>query len=109
MTGQYNNITLNSFNCRGLCGNNKRQTIFKWIENSHNGITLLQETHSSLSDEIKWTKEWGGTIFFSHGEYNAQGVAILVPKNLIENFELQKSRTDKDGRLISINCKLENS
>ena len=64
MTDKFNNITLNSFNCRGLRGKNKRQTVFKWLENSNNGITLLQETHSSLSDEIKWINEWG-VIYFS--------------------------------------------
>lgn len=51
-------IMLNISICRAVSATNKRQTIFKWLENSHNGITLLHETHSSLSDEIKWTKEW---------------------------------------------------
>ena len=67
MKDQFNNIILNSFNCRGLRANNKRQTIFKWLEKSNNGITLLQEPHSSVSDEIKWAKEWGAQSCFPRG------------------------------------------
>ena len=55
-----NKITINSFNTRGLRSSEKRQKVFKWLNTSHVGITFLQETHSTLIDEQKWTREWGG-------------------------------------------------
>ena len=43
----------------------KRSSIFQWLKNKQNGITLLQETHSMEFDEIRWKNEWGGNIFFA--------------------------------------------
>ena len=91
-------VNLSSYNCRGLRNKEKRIYIFKWLEEKYSGVILLQETHSSLSDEQKWINEWGGAMFFSHGEYNARGVAVLISKNLLGNFELLNSSVDKDGR-----------
>ena len=62
-----------SYNCRGLRDKNKR-------------ISLIQESHSTLTNELKWQGEWGGKIYFSHGEFNAKGVAILIPQNIEQNF-----------------------
>ena len=53
-------LTINSFNTRGLRSNIKRPNIFNWLKKDHSGITMLQETHSILSDQIKWQQEWGG-------------------------------------------------
>ena len=56
-------ISINSYNCRGIRNAHKRQNIFKWINTTYSGITLLQETHSVFSDEGKWEIEWGGDVF----------------------------------------------
>ena len=47
-----------------------------------NSITVLQETHSTQSNEYLWRCEWAGTIFFAHSsEPNQGGVAMLFPVN----------------------------
>ena len=65
---------------RGLNNKKKRQTIFQWLQSSHQGITLLQETHSLETDENLWSKDWGNKIIFSHGTDHIIGVAILLYK-----------------------------
>jgi len=102
-------ITINSFNCRGLRDIHKRQNIFKWIKSNYMGITLLQETHSTIREENKWEQEWGGTIYYSHGEHNAKGVAILIPKELTNNFSFIKGTQDNEGRFLLMNCKIEDN
>ena len=57
----------------------------------------------------KWQQEWGGKIYFSHGEFNLKGVAILIPKNLEEICDILTVKTDDEGRLIIIECKMENN
>ena len=100
-------ITINSFNCRGLRNSQKRQSVFTWLKTNHSGITLLQESHSTSADEIKWVKEWGGDIYFSHGEFNARGVAILIPKALNEKFIYKDGYKDNYGRFILMNCEID--
>ena len=56
----YEHITLNSFNCRGIRNSQKRKNIFNWLKNQHFGLTMLQETHSDESVESLWENEWGG-------------------------------------------------
>ena len=73
--------------------------IFTWLKTHHNGITLLQETHSALTDEPDWSSEWGSEIIFSHGSTNSRGVAILIPESLKLNFEIVSTFKDMSGRM----------
>ena len=63
-------------------------------------IACIQETHSSFSDEKYWENEWGGKIFFSHGDTNSRGVCILLKPNL--NYKIIKLDTHPSGRYIFI-------
>ena len=67
-----------SHNVEGLQNSLKRIKIFEYLRNNlgSNGFLFLQETHSSLADEKKWTDELKGPIFFSHGKTNSCAVAI---------------------------------
>ena len=58
---------------------------------------MLQETHSTPSDENIWQSEWGGKILFSHGKSNSKGVAILFP-NI--DYDIIDTQADNDGRYI---------
>ena len=100
------NIQVNSFNTRGLRNNCKRHNIFKWLKTSHQGITMIQETHAILTDHEKWTNEWDGKIFYSDGESNSRGVATLIPQHLLESFELIDIKNDNNGRLLLVDCKI---
>ena len=101
------NITLNSFNCRGLRDRQKRMNIFTWLKTHHNGITLLHETHSALTDEPDWSREWGSEIIFSHGSTNSRGVAILIPESLKLNFKIVLTFKDTSGRMLLLECNIE--
>ena len=75
----------------------------------HRGITLLQETHSTTADENYWVEDWGGDIIFSHGNSRSRGVAILIPNNLQLHFEIITTFKDQGGRILLIECKIENN
>ena len=102
-------VKLNSFNCRGLRSNYKRNNVFSWLNKYHYGITLLQETHSVVSDEQIWEKEWKGQIIFSHGSNHSRGVAILIPSKFKLEFEVISVYKDTEGRILLIECKIENN
>ena len=99
-------INFASFNCRGIRNVVKRTNIFAWLRESYKGIILLQETHSCQSDQNKWSSEWKGEIIFALGEYNARGVAILIPDNLINNIKIESKIIDPNERYIFIECKI---
>ena len=100
-------IAVNSFNCRGLSDSNKRNTIFNWLRSRHNGITMLQETHSVQSDENKWASEWGGDVFFSHGSRQSKGVAILIPPKMGTKLQVSNVLTDNEGRILILNSMID--
>ena len=106
MNDSIHKININSFNTRGLRNDFKRNNIFKWLKNSHPGISMIQESHSIIIDHDKWAKEWNGLIFFSDGNSNSKGVATLIPQELLEAFELIETKKDDDGRFLLINCKI---
>ena len=66
-----------SNNVKGLQSSLKRIKIFEYLKNNlgSNGFLLLQETHSSLTDEKNWADELKESIFFSHGKTDSYGVA----------------------------------
>ena len=70
---------------------------------------MLQETHAIMMDHDKWSKEWDGNIFYSDGPSNSRGVATLIPKELINSFELIETKADNNGRYLLIYCKIFNS
>ena len=41
-----------------------------------NIFLFLQETHSTVNDEIKWKDDFEGEVFYSYGKSNSCGVLI---------------------------------
>ena len=68
-------------------------------------MILLQETHSTSSDEKQWVCEWGGHILFAHGKSHRNGVAILFTKNL--KVEFGSKYSDSDGRILFCNIQIK--
>ena len=68
-------------------------------------IVCLQETHSKKKDSKRWKSEWGGRIFFSHGESNSRGVAILIRKNV--QVKMKRSHIDESGRYLILEIEFE--
>ena len=99
-------ISFNSFNCRGLRCKSKRLSIFHWLNTTHKGITLLQETHSDTTIENQWEKEFGGLIYFSHGTTYSKGVALLIPNNIKSLIKIVEIKKDNSGRLLIVHCEI---
>ena len=91
-------LLVSSLNCRGLGNGTKRRTIFQWLKRYNNGIVFLQESHSTLSCENTWRREWGGDIYFCHGTNNSRGVVTLIPKRL--DITVNNCVKDESGRLL---------
>ena len=53
-------------NVKGLQLSKKRLKLFEYFRDklSSNGILFLQETHSTINNELKWKDEFKGALFF---------------------------------------------
>ena len=76
------NISLCSYNVRGLGNANKREHIFTWLKNKQFDICLLQETHFEKNTCDSWKHIWGKQCFLSGISSNSEGVGILINPNL---------------------------
>ena len=90
-------VRILSLNVRGLGNEKKRRAIFKYCRDRAD-LICLQETHSTVKDEVIWTAEWGGKILFEHGESSCKGVCLLVKKGA--SFDISKPIFQSDGRII---------
>ena len=63
---------------KGFQSTNKRSKLIKHFKDKivSNGFLFLQETHSTVNDEIKWKDDFKGEVFYSHGKSNLCGVLI---------------------------------
>ena len=50
--------------------------------------------------------EWGGKIFYSHGETNSRGVAILTKTRV--QYKVNKIVKDKEGHILAVDISLDN-
>ena len=99
------NLTLATYNVRGLSDSIKRRRIFNHIHHKNYDIVLLQETHSTKSSQKRWKTEYGGNIIFNHGESNARGVAILFAKSL--QYKIIDVNRDIDRRVLVVKIEIE--
>ena len=76
-------LSIVSFNVRGIRNREKRRAIFRHMRIRYSrSIVVLQETHSRPNFEYSWKSEWSGRVYFAHGTESGQGgVAILFPRN----------------------------
>ena len=72
------NISLISYNVKGIQNYHKRNKIFDYLRKNvnPNGLIFLQETHSSSKEEKKWENDFKGQLFLSQGKTNYYGVAL---------------------------------
>ena len=85
----------------------KKRAIFRHLHKKYPfHIAILEESHSSADIENRWKAEWGGNIFFSHGEKNARGVCILIPRGFSGRVTLLKSEDTR--RIVIVRVDLNN-
>ena len=91
-------ITVVTFNVRGLRDTAKRKQIFLFLKKLNYQLVCLQETHSTIDEEIEWKKQWGGEILFSHGTSTARGVMTLL--RLAAVAKMHKLDSSSNGRYL---------
>lgn len=101
------NLTICSFNVRGIRDNKKRRKLFAFFHRHNFEIILLQETHSQHPDFRIWSNEWGGQILFSHGTNKSRGVAILFKPTF--SYKILKVILDNNGRYIVASININSS
>ena len=100
-------ICIVSLNTRGLSNDAKRKEVFHFLKQNECDIACLQECHSEDENEEIWSKGWGGLNFWSHGNSQARGVAILIHPQA-RNLKVLDCCKDKEGRWIMIKTQNEN-
>ena len=91
-----------SVNIRGLTDKTKRCAVFDKYRKITD-VLIVQETHSEKQIENIWKNEWGGQVYYAHGNSASRGVAIFIVKNakiLVKNV-----KTFDDGRMVM--CDIE--
>ena len=66
MDSKLKEISICTFNANGLADERKLVAVLNSFKNA-NGIILLQETHSTITNEKNWKVHWDRKIEFCHG------------------------------------------
>ena len=102
-----NKLRIATLNVRGLNKEQKRITIFKWLDDNEIDIALLQETYCVENFISNFKRNWKGKMFHSpSNSKHAKGVCILFRKELcvdVVNFY----KDDDDGRKILLNVDVD--
>ena len=81
-----NKINFITNNVKGFQSTDKRLKLVKYFRDKivSNSFLFLQETHSTVNDEIKWKDNFKDEVFSSRGNSNSRGVLIyfIGSKNL---------------------------
>ena len=81
-----NKINFITNNVKGFQSTDKRLKLVKYFKDKivSNSFLFLQETHSTVNDEIKWKDNFKDEVFSSRGNSNSRGVLIyfIGSKNL---------------------------
>jgi len=92
------NLSVGSFNVKGLANDKKRKEIFHWLHRKNMNIYFLQETHCSNENVKKFQDDWEGRCLFSNKNTASAGVMILFNTNF--EYKLENVVTDSDGRYL---------
>ncbi|XDV25251.1 hypothetical protein PO909_029197 [Leuciscus waleckii] len=96
-------LRVGSLNMNGGRDRQKREMVKEVEKINKLDVIFLQETHSTIKDEIDWGLSWGGQIFLNHGSNVSGGVAILFSSNskinVVSSCNLVKGR----GQMVKAN------
>ena len=76
----------------------KRLSIFRCLKKENCDIAFLQETYSSVANEIEWQDDWNGQCIFAHGGKHSRGVLIAFRKGL--DYKVVSNKQDYKGRFL---------
>ena len=93
-------ITFIFNNKKGFQSTNKRLKLIKYFKDKivSNSFLFLQETHSTVNDEIKWKDEFKGEVLYSHGKSNTCGVltSFIGSRKLF----IKNKLSENDGHIL---------
>lgn len=96
-----------SLNLNGARERKKRFELYELIKIKKIDILFAQETHSDVSNEEDWAREFDGLTIFSHNSSLSGGVAILFSKNSIPiSYEVEEV---VKGRFLKIRAQFDNA
>ena len=96
-------VKFSTINVRGLRNQEKRRSIFSYLQKQKANIYLLQGTFSNPKDERIWSAAWGGQIFYSHVSEHSKGVCVLIKANSLIQVDIVE--LDTNGRYIILRLK----
>lgn len=94
-------ITISSWNIRGLNNLVKLKQVMGRLKQMKSNIVFLQETHLVKDDISRVTKRWPGQVYYASFTSRARGVMILIHKSI--PFQLRAQYVDPLGRYIILN------
>ena len=103
------NFNFLSNSVKGLQSTKKRLKLFNFWKNKIvlRAFSLLQETHSSVETEKKWTDDFKENIYYSHGKTNLCRVLIAIYGNL--NFCIKNKVHENNGRVLILYATIRGS
>ena len=103
-----NKINFISNNVKGFQSTNKRLKLIKYFKDKivSNGFLFLQETHSTVNDEIKWKDDLKGEVCYSHGKSNSCGILICYISS--KRLFIRNKLSDNDDRILILDVDIDN-
>ena len=102
------NLSIVTYNCRGLNETVKRQKLFAWFECEKFDVILLQETFCTKQFEKIFKSGWKGfSLLATSDSSHSRGVAILFRSNF--DIEITSKYTSEDGRIAIVNANFRNN
>ncbi len=99
-------VKLGFLNINGAREEVKRAALFNLLKVRQLNVVFLQETHSTVDNEVDWKKEWDGEVCLSHKSNNSGGVEIVFSKDFIPiSSDIEEIIK---GRLLKIHACFEN-
>ena len=102
-----NKINFISNNVKGFQSTNKRLKLIKYFKDKivSNGFLFVQETYSTVNDEIKWKDDFKGEVFYSHGKSNSCGVLICFIGS--KRLFIRNKLSDNNGRILILDVDID--
>ena len=75
-------------NVKGLETSKKRLKLFNYFKSKMFPNSILQETHSTKGNKIKWKYAFDGDLYFSHGKPNS--CRVLIGSSGNKTFTVKK-------------------
>ena len=96
-----------SKNVKGFQSTNERIKLIKYFKDKivSNGFLLIQETHSTVNDEIKWKDDFAAEVFYSHSKSISCSVLICF-KGSKKRF-IRNEPSDNDGRILILDVDID--